>query len=438
MAVTSQAKQVLQQLTYDPWGRQFAVHSHSGLAGYSLPSDSQGYTGHRMVKGFEVVHMGGRTYNPFIGRFMQPDPFIQAPLNMQNYNRYSYVLNNPMSYTDPSGYNFVKKALKGLMEVTGTRKLLRELGRNQYLNALVHIGVCMTGGPVACGAYSGAQSFAMTGSLGAGVRSGLITFGSAWSFQQIGGYYEGVAATEGGAGLYHFGSSMGNNLYLTSGQIAGQITAHAMVGGITASLQGGKFGHGFFSAGVTKGLGTPIMDAHFAQNMVGGTLVSAAIGGTSSAISGGKFANGAVTGAMQALYNQYSRARAETSKPTKDADGWEHELTIIGTGRSSEIDAGRYLKVELDSVTLGADGTHVHITIFPLDENGHMLSTMRRHGPNFAFSSHAGMGYAPSSVFDAGYENRYGFRWLIKVPSHQSPHGNAAGVQVKVYKWGGE
>ncbi|SEB04789.1 hypothetical protein SAMN04488051_1203 [Alkalimonas amylolytica] len=42
---------------------------------------------------------------------MQPDPFIQAPLNTQNYNRYSYVLNNPMSYTDPSGYLF-KKASK--------------------------------------------------------------------------------------------------------------------------------------------------------------------------------------------------------------------------------------------------------------------------------------------------------------------------------------
>ena len=49
-----------------------------------------------MVNDFEVIHMGGRTYNPILGRFMQADPFVQAPGNLQNYNRYSYVLNNPM------------------------------------------------------------------------------------------------------------------------------------------------------------------------------------------------------------------------------------------------------------------------------------------------------------------------------------------------------
>ena len=50
--------------------------------------------------------MNGRIYDPTLGRFLQADPHIQAPMNSQNYNRYSYVLNNPMSYTDPSGYLF--------------------------------------------------------------------------------------------------------------------------------------------------------------------------------------------------------------------------------------------------------------------------------------------------------------------------------------------
>ena len=108
----------------------------------------------------------------------------------------------------------------------------------------------------------------------------------------------------------------GGNL-LTAGQVAGQIFSHAMVGGVSASLQGGKFGHGFFSAGVTKGLGTPLMDASFAQNVVGGTVISATIGGTASVIAGGKFANGAVTGAMQALYNHYRSKRAEYHRRKK-------------------------------------------------------------------------------------------------------------------------
>ncbi|WP_194756094.1 hypothetical protein [Aliidiomarina indica] len=40
----------------------------------------------------------------------------------------------------------------------------------------------------------------------------------------------------------------------------------------------------------------------------------------------------------------------------------------------------------------------------------------------------------PSRVFDAGYENNHGFRWVIKVPVHQWPHGNASGIAVEVYK----
>ena len=59
-----------------------------------------------MMDGLGIIHMNGRIYDPTLGRFLQADPHIQAPMNSQNYNRYSYVLNNPMSYTDPSGYLF--------------------------------------------------------------------------------------------------------------------------------------------------------------------------------------------------------------------------------------------------------------------------------------------------------------------------------------------
>ncbi len=43
-------------------------------------------------------------YDPHLGRFTQADPFIQFPGSSQSYNRYSYVLNNPLTYTDPSGH----------------------------------------------------------------------------------------------------------------------------------------------------------------------------------------------------------------------------------------------------------------------------------------------------------------------------------------------
>ncbi len=69
--------------------------------------------------------MNGRIYDPTLGRFLQADPHIQATTNSQHYNRYSYVLNNPLSYTNPSGYFFsklwkkVKSFVGGIVAVAG-------------------------------------------------------------------------------------------------------------------------------------------------------------------------------------------------------------------------------------------------------------------------------------------------------------------------------
>jgi len=48
--------------------------------------------------------MNGRAYDYNLGRFLSVDPFIQAPGNSQSLNPYSYIMNNPLSGTDPSGY----------------------------------------------------------------------------------------------------------------------------------------------------------------------------------------------------------------------------------------------------------------------------------------------------------------------------------------------
>ena len=49
--------------------------------------------------------MNGRIYDPTLGRFLTPDPLVQAPHYSQSWNRYTYVFNNPMRYIDPTGYN---------------------------------------------------------------------------------------------------------------------------------------------------------------------------------------------------------------------------------------------------------------------------------------------------------------------------------------------
>jgi RHS repeat-associated protein len=64
----------------------------------------RGYTEHEHLDEVGVIHMNGRVYDPLVGRFMSADPFVPNPYNLQSFNRYSYVRNNPLGLYDPSGY----------------------------------------------------------------------------------------------------------------------------------------------------------------------------------------------------------------------------------------------------------------------------------------------------------------------------------------------
>ena len=60
--------------------------------------------------------MNARLYDPKLHRFLAPDNFIQDPSNSQNYNRYGYVVNNPLKYNDPSGELFVFTIFNAVVE----------------------------------------------------------------------------------------------------------------------------------------------------------------------------------------------------------------------------------------------------------------------------------------------------------------------------------
>ncbi len=66
----------------------------------------RGFTGHEHLMWFGLINMNARLYDPLLGRFLSPDPYVQAPDFTQNFNRYSYALNNPLKYTDISGEIF--------------------------------------------------------------------------------------------------------------------------------------------------------------------------------------------------------------------------------------------------------------------------------------------------------------------------------------------
>lgn len=138
----------------------------------------RGYTGHENVEGLGIIQMNGRIYDPLLARFVQADPTLQFTQLSQWYNRYSYVLNNPMTYTDPSGY-FVK----WLMKKTGTWNILRAIGQIPGVDIIASMfiaAICAPSGAVAqcyatCMAvFQGFKTYAVTGSLKAG--------GARWSF----------------------------------------------------------------------------------------------------------------------------------------------------------------------------------------------------------------------------------------------------------------
>ena len=66
----------------------------------------RGFTGHEHLDDFNLINMNGRMYDQILAMFLSPDPFIQSPGETQNFNRYAYVMNNPLKYTDPTGYSY--------------------------------------------------------------------------------------------------------------------------------------------------------------------------------------------------------------------------------------------------------------------------------------------------------------------------------------------
>lgn len=88
---------------FDAWGNLIKLTDGNNIALTKFAVFDRGYTGHEHLQGVSLIHMNGRLYDPVLHRFLMPDNYVQDPYNTQNYNRYGYVLNNPLLYVDYSG-----------------------------------------------------------------------------------------------------------------------------------------------------------------------------------------------------------------------------------------------------------------------------------------------------------------------------------------------
>ena len=93
-----------QVYSFDPWGRR---RNATTWTYNNVPQNflfDRGFTGQEHLDAFGLINMNGRSYDPWLGRMLSVDPFVQDMASTQSFNSYTYASNNPFKYVDPSGY----------------------------------------------------------------------------------------------------------------------------------------------------------------------------------------------------------------------------------------------------------------------------------------------------------------------------------------------
>ncbi len=246
---------------YDAWGRHRDPATLNYITTVSRPVwFNRGYTGHEHIYDFQLINMNGRLYDPVVGRMLSPDNNLQLPYYSQNYNRYSYALNNPLRFTDPDGEFIVPLLVGAAIAVT-----------SNGINNIIHNRSFFDGAGKAAlfGAIGGITSSAIGGiasqlTLGGASKIGVAAFqtiahswtAAVFSMAQgsdpLVGFYSGGLSSIVSSGIGSLGG--GAPATLISGGLSG---------GIGAKLAGGNFWEGVSQGLITSGLN------HLSHNLIG-------------------------------------------------------------------------------------------------------------------------------------------------------------------------
>ena len=287
LAITDEAGTKLEQRHFDAWGNL----THLKIGNKAIITDKEkirnylsdgnlvvdrGYTSHEHFAEVGLIHMNGRLYDPLLRRFLNADENIQDPYNTQNYNKYGYVMNNPLMFSDPSGEFFIFGFLAGMA--------------SKFLAGLITAAIIGAG----AGLVTYTLSVALTGQkwqLGGALKSmffgavgGAASFGIGSIFTNAAGTATkiagalgkfGTAVVQGGChaisqgvlGLMQGQSFLSSAVAGFAGSLAASgwsgimgtsggamIAFGALSGGIGAELSGGNFWQGALIGGVVAGL----------------------------------------------------------------------------------------------------------------------------------------------------------------------------------------
>lgn len=259
LAISDSGGTLLEERHFDAWGN--LTHGNMQLL-------DRGYTSHEHFAMVGIIHMNGRLYDPFLRRFLNADEHIQDMFNTQNYNKYGYVLNNPLMYNDPSGEFFF-----GLLAIPLIKAIFigAAIGLAAYTVGLAvsgNIGMWNLGGALKATLF-GAVSGAITFGIGSIFKAAASTFGNALLQAGAHGLSQGVlglvqgqnflssaaSGVFGSLGVYGWGKAMnGIGLGQFSQSTYGMIGFGAISGGVGAELTGGNFWQGVITGGIVAGL----------------------------------------------------------------------------------------------------------------------------------------------------------------------------------------
>ncbi len=325
-AVSDASGKLVQEFSYDAFGKRRLSDWQQGtpaVAAGEFDFRSRGYTGHFSNTGSDLIHMGGRLYDAALGRFLSADPLVQSLTNRQAFNRYSYGLNNPLRFTDPSGYGFLDKVGSGISSGLS---------------------------------WVGDQAKKHFGGVGRIAVSYFLGFGLLGASEKVGNWFEEnwrtVAVVTAAVVVTAFASPV------AGGAVAGGLNAALYGGGTKEILTGAAIGAATaavsgFAGSMTSGISNPV-SRHLVTAAIEAPL-QGVVTGLGAKVQGGSFSEGFKSGALGALSTGAQRAGSASGIIPRFG-----ESSLSEQGAQAISDATRSVLLNKDPVNGALLGLYGH------------------------------------------------------------------------------
>ncbi len=240
-ALTDATGNVLQLLEYDPWG-QVTKDIGDNYAHYR-------YTGQEYDPEIGLYNYKARLYAPGIGRFISADPIVPDPANPQALNRYTYTINNPLRYVDPSGYDFWSDLWKGIKRnwayITAAVIVLATITAMVFIPGAGAVLAPVLQSEILSGIYGGVSAAQAGGDVGLGILFGVVVGGATAYLgglipTETGGFWAQVFKNFGAGFIKGFGFGATLGFQGGKGNIEDILLTGAIVGGIYGGLAASK------------------------------------------------------------------------------------------------------------------------------------------------------------------------------------------------------